>query len=136
VRRIAPKDSHQCEGRYGWITLNCGTASDTSLATASTRIAAIAPIGCSVKVDTASPIAPSAAIAAATYRTTSSSRTRPAPRLTVFPDSSVTGPTGNRIAPAISAATATVAHAARPKMTTAAYLTVSSRVRPAGTARR
>ena len=54
----------------------------------------------------------------------------------MLPDSSVTGPTGNRITPTISAAAATVAHAARPKITTAAYLTASSRVRPAGTASR
>ena len=54
----------------------------------------------------------------------------------MVPDSSVTGPTGNRIAPTISAATATSAHAARQKITTAAYLTPSSRVRPAGTASR
>src|SRR5215472_9616702 len=107
-----------------------------SLATASTRIAAIAPIGCSVKVDMASPMAPSAAMAPATYSVTKSTRSSPCPRDTVFPDSRVTGPIGNSAAPVASAAATTTKHALRPKITIEAYLTASSRVRPAGTVSR
>ena len=54
----------------------------------------------------------------------------------MVPDSSVTGPTGNRIAPMIRDTADTSRHAASPKITTAAYLTDSSRVRPAGTVSR
>ena len=115
---------------------NCGTVSDTSLATASTRMAAMAPIGCSVSVEIASPTAASAAIAAATYRVTNTSRSSPAPSEIVVPDSRVTGPTGNSAAPTASEAAVTTAHAARQKMTTAAYLTPSSLARPAGMASR
>src|SRR6266568_9052528 len=128
----ASKDSHQCVGRYGCTTANCGTLSDTSLASASTMMAAMAPIGCSVHAEIASPIAASAAIAAATYRATNASRSKPAPTEMVVPDSSVTGPTGNSAAPISSAATVTTAHAARQKITSAAYLIPSSLVRPAG----
>src|SRR5712691_4050955 len=130
----ASNDSHQCVGRYGCTTANCGTLSDTSLASASTMMAVMAPMGCSVSVEIASPIAASEASAAATYRATNASRSRPAPSEIVSPDSSVTGPTGNSAAPMISAATVTTAHAARQKMTSAVYLTASSLVRPAGIA--
>ncbi len=58
-------------------------------------MAAIAPIACSVRVEMARPIAPSAAIAAATYNVTNSSRSSPSASGTVAPDSRVTGPTGN-----------------------------------------
>src|SRR6266487_2718502 len=131
-RSRASNDSHQCVGRYGCTTANCGTLSDTSLASASTMMAAIAPIGCSVNAEIASPIAASAAIAAVTYRATSASRSKPAPIEMVVPESSVTGPTGNSAAPVTSAATVTTAHAARQKITSAVYLIPSSLVRPAG----
>src|SRR5262249_2530208 len=77
--------------------------SDTSLATVMIMTAAIAAIGCSVRLEMAGPIAPSMAIAADTYSTTNSSRSRPSPSGTVVPDSSVTGPTGNSATPTISA---------------------------------
>src|SRR5262249_48130620 len=64
-RSSPSNDSHQCVGRYGWIALSCVIVSMTSLASAITRTAAIAPSGCSVNVEMASPSAPSAAIAAA-----------------------------------------------------------------------
>src|SRR5580704_3775919 len=136
VRSSASKLFHQCVGRYGATGANCGIWSTTSLATTRIMTAAIAPIACSVNVETARPIAPSAAIAAQTYSVTNSTRTSPAPSDTVVPDSSVTGPTGNRITPTISATTeamnvATIAHT-----TIARYFTASSRVRPAGTASR
>src|SRR5579875_1302263 len=136
TRSRESNESHQCVGRYGWITANCGTVSATSLATTMIATAAIAPIECSVSVEIASPIAPRAAIAAATYKVTNSSRTSPAASGTVVPDSSVTGPTGNRATPVSSAAAVTTNVAARPKVTIAAYLAASSRVRPAGTASR
>src|SRR5712691_7419005 len=132
----ASNDSHQCVGRYGCTTANCGTLSDTSLPTASTMMAAMALIGCPVSVEIASPIAASAAIAAATYRATNASRSSPAPSEMVVPDSSVTGPIGNSAAPTASAATVTIAQAARQKMTSAVYLIPSSLVRPAGTVSR
>src|SRR5215472_4848855 len=129
-------DSHQCVGRYGWTAPNCGMLSATSLATASTSTAAIAAIECSVNVETARPMAPSAAMAAATYSVTNSSRSSPSASGTVVPESSVTGPTGNSAAPSASETPATITQAASPKMTTATYLTPSSLVRPAGTASR
>src|SRR5215468_3180135 len=107
-----------------------------SLTTASTSTAAMAPIGCSVKVETASPIAPSAAMAAATYRVTKSTRSSPCPSGTVFPDSSVTGPIGNSAAPVASEAATTTQQADSPNTTIAAYLAASSRARPAGTVSR
>src|SRR6478672_2447733 len=107
-----------------------------SLTTASTSTVAIAPIGCSVKVDTASPMAPSAAMAAATYRVTKSTRRSPCPSGTVFPDSSVTGPIGNSAAPVASEAATTTQQADSPYTTIAAYLAASSRARPAGTVSR
>ena len=67
-------------------------------------MAAIAPIGCSVSVEIASPIAASAAIAPATYRVTKTSLSSPAPSEMVVPDSSVTGPTGNSAEPTASEA--------------------------------
>ena len=51
---------------------------------------------------------------------------------TVLPDSRVTGPSGNRAAPVASATPVTRNVAASPKVTMAAYFTVSSRARPAG----
>src|SRR6266516_1257679 len=107
-----------------------------SLTTASTSTAAIAPIGCSVKVEIASPMAPSAAMAAATYRVTKSTRSSPCPSGTVFPDSSVTGPIGNSAAPVASDAATTTQQADSPNTTIAAYLAASSRARPAGTVSR
>ena len=52
----------------------------------------MAPIACSVNVETARPIPPSAAIAAQTYSVTNSTRSSPSASDTVLPDSSVTGP--------------------------------------------
>ena len=98
--------------------------------------AAIAPMACSVNVEMATPIAPSAAIAAATYRVTNSTRSRPSASGTVVPDSSVTGPTGNRVTPQISETAEISAAAHRPNAATDRYLTPSSLVRPAGTASR
>src|ERR1035441_2620358 len=135
-RSSESNDSHQCVGRYGCTAANCGTLSATSLATARTMIAAIAPIACSVSVEIASPIAPSAAIAAATYSVTNSSRSSPSASGTVVPDSRVTGPTGNRTTPRIKDTTETSRHDASPKITIAAYLTDSSLARPAGTVSR
>jgi len=48
--------------------------STTSLVTTRIMTVAMTPIACSVNVETASSIAPSAAIAAATYKVTNSSR--------------------------------------------------------------
>src|SRR5215831_18309803 len=107
-----------------------------SLTTASTSTVAIAPIGCSVKVETASPMAPSAAMAAATYRVTKSTRSSPSPSGMVSPDSSVTGPIGNSAAPVASAAATTTQQADSPNTTIVTYLAASSRVRPAGTVSR
>src|SRR5215813_13000087 len=136
VRSSESKNSHQWLGRYGCTTANCGMLSAISLTTASTRTAAIAPIGCSVKVEIASPMAPSAAMAAATYSVTNSTRSSPCPSGTVFPDSSVTGPIGNSAAPVASEAATTTQQADSPNTTIATYLAASSRVRPAGTVSR
>ena len=91
---------------------------------------AMAPMACSVRVETASPIAPSDAIAAATYKVTNSSRSRPSGSETVVPDSSVTGPTGNSAAPATRATADTTNVAHNPNVTIAPSFTASSRVRP------
>src|SRR5262249_20488652 len=107
-----------------------------ALTTASHSRVAIAPTGCSVKVETASPMAPSAAMAVATYRVTKSTRSSPSPSGTVFPESSVTGPIGNSAAPVASADATTTQQAASPNATIATYLAASSRVRPAGTVSR
>src|SRR5215467_13485916 len=107
-----------------------------SLTTARTSTVAIAPIGCSVKVETASPMAPSAAMAAATYRVTKSTRSSPSPSGTVFPDSSVTGPIGNSAAPVAREAATTTQQADSPNTTIDTYLAASSRARPAGTVSR
>ncbi len=77
TRSRASKESHQWVGRYGPTAASCGTLSTTSLATTRIMMVAMAPIACSVIVETASPMAPSAAIAAATYNVTNSSRTSP-----------------------------------------------------------
>ena len=90
----------------------------------------MAPIACSVNVEIASPIAPTAAVAAQIYSVTSSTRTSPAVSETVVPDSSVTGPTGNRTTPASSATTETANTAATANATIARYFTASSRVHP------
>ena len=60
----------------------------------------------------------------------------PAPSETVVPDSSVTGPVWNKISPMISDTTVISRHAARLNTAIAAYLTLSSLVRPAGTVSR
>src|SRR5262249_49008848 len=98
--------------------------------------AAIAAIGCSVRLEMASPIAPSMAMAADTYSTTNSSRSSPSASGTVVPDSRVTGPTGNSATPMISAVAATSRQETTENTTIAAYLTLSSRDRPAGTTSR
>ncbi len=67
----------------------------------------MAPIACSVRVEIAMPIAPSEDIAVATYSATNSSRTIPPASDTVVPDSSVTGPMGNRAAPVARATAVT-----------------------------
>src|SRR5215472_11947210 len=136
VRSSESNESHQCVGRYGCTTANCGIWSETSLATAMIMIAAIAAIGCSVRLEMASPIAPSMAMAADTYNTTNSSRSSPSESGTVVPDSRVTGPTGNSATPMISADAATSRHEISENTTIAAYLTLSSRARPAGTTSR
>src|SRR5436189_2324570 len=136
MRRIESNASHQCEGRYGPMAANCGMLSATSLDTARIMMAAIAAIGCSVRLEMASPIAPSMAMAAVTKRTTNSRRSSPSDNGTVVPDSSVTGPTGNSATPMISADAATRRQATRANSTTATYLTLSSLARPAGTTSR
>ena len=55
---------------------------------------------------------------------------------TVVPDSSVTGPIGNSTAPTARATPVTTNVTASANTTITAYLTTSSRVRPAGTASR
>src|SRR5580693_7556237 len=127
VRSSESNDSHQCVGMYGATGANCGMLSTTSLATTMISAAAIAPIECSVNVAIASAIAPNAAIAAHTYSVTHSTWTRPSASDTVVPDSNVTGPAPNSATPTTRA----TAHT-----TNVAYLTASSRVRPAGTASR
>ena len=81
---------------------SCGTLSTTSLVTTRIMIAAMAPMACSVRVEMARPMAPSAAIAAATYNVTNTSLSSPSASGTVLPDSRVTGPTGNRPTPTAS----------------------------------
>src|ERR1700749_3489395 len=110
--------------------------STTSLATAMIIAAAIAPIECSVNVEIASAIAPNAAIAAHTYSVTHSTWTRPSASDTVVPDSRGTGPAPNSATPTSRATPETTNVAATAHTTIAAYLTASSRVRPAGTASR
>src|SRR6266571_8289038 len=110
--------------------------SKTSLATAMIAVAAIAPIACSVRVEKARPIAPSAVIAAATYSVTKASRTRLSARETVVPDSRVTGPTGKRASPVMTATTVTRVVAQSAKIAVTRYLMASNRVRPAGTVSR
>ena len=96
----------------------------------------MAPIACSVKAEIAMPIAPSEDIAAVTYRATSSSRVIPAASVTVVPDSSVTGPMGNRAAPVARATAVTPNETASANTTITAYFTVRTRALPAGTANR
>ena len=115
---------------------SCGTLSATSLVTTRIKMAAIAPIACSVRVEMARPMAPSAAMAAATYKVTNSTRSSPEASDTVAPDSRVTGPTGNSTAPTTSAVADTITVAHSPNTAMAANFTPSSRVRPAGTASR
>src|SRR5215472_14409867 len=64
---------------------------------------------------------------------TASTRSTPEPSGTVVPDSSVTGPVWNSTSPMISESTVTSRQVARLNTQTAAYLTASSRLRPAGT---
>src|SRR6266496_5088116 len=113
--------SHQCVGRSGPAAASCGTLSTTSLVTTRIMMAAMAPIACSVSVEMASPMAPSAAIAAATYKVTNTSRSSPSGSETVLPDSSVTGPTGNITAPATRATAETMNVALSPNVTIAPY---------------
>src|SRR3984885_7504824 len=136
TRSRESNDSHQWVGRYGPAAASCGTLSTTSLATTRIMTVAMAPMACSVMVETASPIAPSAAIAAATYKVTNSSRSRPSGSETVVPDSRVTGPTGNSAAPTTRATADTMNVAQRPNVTNRLNSPASSRARPAGTASR
>src|SRR5262249_6600261 len=133
-RSSASNDSHQCDGRYGCTAASCDTLSATSLATVITSTAAMAPIACSVSVEIATPIAPSAAIAAAMYPATNSSRSSPAASGIVVPDSSATGLSGNKIAPSITATAAASGRAHRQTPATAAILLPSTWVPPAGPA--
>src|SRR5215475_1473937 len=133
VRSSASKENQKWVGRYGWMTATCETASRISLTITVTRIVAMTAIACWVKVDSASPIAPSADSAAATYRTMSASLASPAPSETVVPDSSVTGPTGKKIAPISNPSPATSTVAVRQNTTIMTYFVTSSLVRPAGT---
>src|SRR5262249_25950600 len=120
----------------GWIALICGTASSTWLVIVRPSVVAIAAIGTSVSVETNSPIAPTAAMLAATYAATMVSRPRPEANETDVPDSSVTSPPPNRISPISTPTTATTALHAMHQATMPAYLTASSRLRPTGTASR
>ena len=71
MRSSESNDSQKCVGRYGWITRELGhVVGHLAGHREHQDSAAMAPIGCSVSVEMASPIAPSAAIAAATYRVT------------------------------------------------------------------
>src|ERR1700728_3746569 len=97
--------------------------STTSLATTMIIAAAIAPIACSVNVEIARAIAPNAAIAAQTYRVTSSTWNRPSASDTVVPDSRVTGPAPNSATPTTSAITETTKVAVTAQTTIVAYLT-------------
>src|ERR1700761_5933921 len=101
--------------------------STTSLATTAISTAAIAPSACSVKVDTARPIPPSAVIAAHTYSVTHSTCSRPSASETVLPDSRVTGPAPNSATPATRATAATTKVTVTAHTVTAAYLTASRR---------
>src|SRR5580692_1667359 len=114
-------DSHQCVGMYGATGANCGMFSTTSLATTIISAAAIAPIECSVKVEIARAIAPSAAIAAHTYSVTHSTWTRPSARDTVVPESNVTGPAPNSATPTTRATTETTNVALTAHTTIVAY---------------
>src|SRR5580700_6104081 len=93
----------------------------------------MAPTGCCVSVEAASPIAPSEASAAAEYAATTRTRRTPVPSVIVVPDSVVTGPAGNSASPMISATIVTIRQVTAQKITIAAYLMASSRARPAGT---
>ena len=77
---------------------------------------------------------PSVAIAAATYSETNTSRSIASASGTVVPDSSVTGPIGNKAAPVARATPATRKVTASANTTIVAYFTLSRRTRPAGTA--
>src|SRR5215475_7053154 len=111
-------------------------ASAISLPSAMIMIAIVAPIGCSVSVDTNRPMAPSAASITVMYRHTSRTRKTPAPNEIDVPDSVVRGPPPNRIRPSTAARVATSSVATSEKTMIAPNLTASSRVRPAGTASR
>src|SRR5215469_915019 len=67
---------------------------------------------------------------------TASTRSTPEPSDTVVPDSSATGPVWNSSSPMSSASTVISRQVARLNTQTAAYLTASNRVRPAGTVSR
>ena len=96
----------------------------------------MAPIGCSVSVDTNSPTAPRAASPQARYAAARATRSNPSPKPIWVPDSSVIEPPPKRGSPITMPTTATVNVATKAPTVIAASLTMSSRSRVTGTARR
>src|SRR5437773_9578879 len=115
---------------------SCGIASRISLPTVSTSVAIVAPIGCSVSVDTNIPIAPIAVRHTVRYPHTSTSRQTPAQNGSVDPDSVTSGPPPNTASPSSAPVPATSSVAASVNTVIAANLTSSSRTRSTGTASR
>ena len=75
VRSRSPKASHQWVNSHSCSQDSCGMASRISATMHNAAVAAIAPIGTSVKVEMNSPIAATPASMAPTYRATSTART-------------------------------------------------------------
>ncbi len=131
-RNRSPKESHWCVNSHGWIALVWGTLSSTALRTAKPAVAAMAPTGASVSVETNSPIDASPNSDAATMPAAANVRRIPSSSEIVVPESVTTSPTGKRTTPAISPPNATATVAATQNTATVTALVASSRVRPDG----
>src|SRR5437763_1756801 len=132
VRSSSPNDSHSWVKSDGWMEWTWGTESSTALSTANPTVAAMAPTGTSVRVDTNSPIAASPIKEKPTTNEAPKVRTMPSASDTVVPDRVTTSPIGNSTTPASSPPNATTRADTRQKTPTVAALTNSSRVRPDG----
>ena len=121
----------------GAASSSCGMASQMMITMLTSTTATVAPMGCSVSVETNSPTAPSARQPARRCRRSASSsrrpprRSRPGCRRAGSPSPPPNSASPTRCRPRRPAASRR--HA---KTTIAAYLTASSRVRPPGTASR
>src|SRR5205814_7831027 len=117
---------------HGWMARVWGTLSSTALRTARPAVAAMAPTGASVSVDTNRPMDARPSRDAATTAAAANVRTMPSANEIVVPERVTTLPTGNRMTPASSPPRATATVAARQNTATVRALVASRRVRPDG----